>query len=360
MADLIPDDIYENVFLRLDVGNIINCKSVCKSWKSLISESHFIEAHFPWYNIFLRLDVRNLIRCKSVCKLWKSLFSDSHFIKAHLNRSYNSNENGLKRIGEAIFLRRNRYGYSIIGSSYGLVCFTDGHELLVANPLTREVKPVPNPSNHVKPFPNRNEPFKDDDSCWGFGYDSLRDDYKVVCGVQKGKGRTYFKVFSLKSNAWNVIGEVNYTCTNLQHPAGILCNGAIHWVMNPKAQKSKEVILSFDLSKEEFKKVPQPNYARYYKLDNRFRLRRSLGIMEECLCILFYIGNKACVMKEDNAKQSWGMMDNCQIKYETASSCDLWEATYRPYWWDGNMWFIGNRMFRGGPPIVESLISPHL
>ncbi|GJW53834.1 alpha-glucan water dikinase 1, chloroplastic-like protein isoform X1 [Tanacetum coccineum] len=204
MAELIPDDIYENVFLRLDVGNIINCKSVCKSWKSLISESHFIEAHFPWYNIFLRLDVRNLIRCKSVCKLWKSLISDSHFIKAHLNRSYNSNENGLKRIGEAIFLRRNRYGYSIIGSSYGLVCFTDGHELLVANPLTREVKPVPNPSNHVKPFPNRNEPLKDDDSCWGFGYDSLRDDYKVVCGVQKELGdyEEFYILSTVGNKAW--------------------------------------------------------------------------------------------------------------------------------------------------------------
>ncbi|GJZ94460.1 putative F-box domain-containing protein [Tanacetum coccineum] len=103
MAELIPDDIYQNIFVRLDV--------------------------------------RSLIRCKSVCKSWKSLISDSHFIKAHLNRNYNSNENGHKRIGEAVFLESSDSGYSIIGSSYGLVCFTDGYELLVANPLTREVKP---------------------------------------------------------------------------------------------------------------------------------------------------------------------------------------------------------------------------
>lgn len=104
MAKHIPDDIYEDILVRLDVRNLIRCMSVCKSWKSLISEIQIFKAHFRWYIILLRLDARNLIRCKSVCKFWKSLISNSYFIKAHLKHSYNSNENRHKRIGEAVFL----------------------------------------------------------------------------------------------------------------------------------------------------------------------------------------------------------------------------------------------------------------
>ncbi|GKB89720.1 F-box/kelch-repeat protein-like protein [Tanacetum coccineum] len=228
----------------------------------------------------------------------------------------------------------------------------------VANPLTGEVKPVPNPSHHVNPFPDPNAHYNDDDSCWGFGYDSLGDDYKVVCGVPKGRGRTYFQVFSLKSNAWNVIGKVNYTRNVHQYEAGVLCNGAIHWVMNPKTQNTKEVILSSDLSKEKFEEIPQPYYARYYKLDNCSRLGISLGVMEECLCIRFYTGNTACVMKKDNLKQSWVIVDNCRIMYEYGDG--FWEVTNDPFWWNNYMWFIGDRKFRGGPVVVESLVSPHL
>ncbi|GJW88369.1 F-box/kelch-repeat protein-like protein [Tanacetum coccineum] len=186
MAELIPNDIYENIFLRLDASNLTHCKSVCKSWKSLISESQLIfKAHFRWYNIFLRLDARNLTRCKSVCKSWKSLISGSHFIKAHLNHSY---KNGHKRIGEAVFLKTSHSWYSMIGSSNGLVCIIYDRELLVANPLTREVKSV------SKPCARNPHPWaycKVDYPCWGFGYDSLRDDYKVVCGVPKVKRKIH-------------------------------------------------------------------------------------------------------------------------------------------------------------------------
>ncbi|GJW88365.1 putative F-box domain-containing protein [Tanacetum coccineum] len=336
MAELIPDDIYENIFLRLDVRNLISCKSVCKSWKSLISESHFIKAHFRWYNIFLRLDVR-IIECKSVCKSWKSLISDSLFIKAHLNRSYTSNQNGHKRIGEAVFLNTSNR-YSMIGSSNGLVCILECGELLVTNPLTSEVKPVP------QTFARNTWEFYYEVVC-GFGYDSLRDDYKVICGVIKGKDQTSFKVFSLKSNAWNVIGEVNYTYDSDEPRVGVLCNGAMHWIMHPKNQKTKKVILSFDLSTEEFKEISQPDY----QIENRKYLCISLGIMEECLCI--HDSRKVWVMKKYNEKQSWEVVDNCQIKAEYPF-CYTFGFKVRNDTFTGHLSFNSN--------IMESLVSPHL
>ena len=236
MAELIPDDIYEKIFLRLDV--------------------------------------RNLVRCKRVCKSWKSFICGSRFIKAHLNLSYNSNENGHKRIGEAVFRivhRRAEYPINIIGYSNGLVCMFVDEELLVANPTTREVKTLQYPLDIVYDSP-----------CWGFGYDFVTDDYKVVLGLTKGNDQTWFQVNSLKSNAWKVVGEVDYICSDLQC-FGVLCNGAIHWVMHPKNNENEQVILSFDLSKEEFEEIPQPDDARC-KFDNACKPNMILGIMEECLC----------------------------------------------------------------------------
>ncbi|GJR99654.1 F-box protein CPR1-like protein [Tanacetum coccineum] len=307
MAELIPDDIYEKIFLRLDVRNLVRCKSVCRSWKSFISGSRFVRAQF--------------------------------------NYAYNSNENGHRRIGEAVFLIANHdVGYPVIGSSNGLVCLSV-HELLVANPLTREVKALQYPLDIVF-----------NSSCWGFGYDSVNDDFKVVLGVMKGKDQTCFEVISLKSNAWKVIGEVDYRCSKLQC-VGVLCNGAIHWVMHPKNNKKEQVILSFDLSKEEFKEIPQHDDARC-KSDNACQQNMILGIMEECLClecrdVHFH---KLRVMKKYNAKESWVLPDNYQYKCEFGD--DPWELS--PHASGRYMWFIGNRKFGYVPTIVESLVSPHL
>ena len=187
-------------------------------------------------------------------------------------------------------------------------------------------------------------------SCSGFGYDSLTDDYKVVLGTRTFNHKTCFQVFSLKSNAWKVIGDVNYTCFERFNflSRGVLCNGAIHWLMYP--ENKKQVILSFDLYKEEFKEIPQPDDARY-------KFGMWVGIMEESLCIYGYDPTKVWVMKKYNDIQSWEMLpDNCQIKYEcTINFIEVRQDRCRP-----GSWSIGNRKFSGGPNIVESLVSPHL
>nr|GEY66276.1 hypothetical protein [Tanacetum cinerariifolium] len=308
MEELIPDDIYEKIFLRLDVRNLVRCKSVCRSWKSFISGSRFVRAQF--------------------------------------NLSYNSNENGHRWIGKAVFLIANRNaGYHFFGSSNGLVCISDAKELLVANPLTREVKALQYPLDLVF-----------DSSCWGFGYDSVTGDFKVVLGVLKGKDQTCFQVISLKSNAWKVIGEVDYICSKLQF-VGVLCNGAIHWVMHPKNNKKEVVILSFDLSTEEFEEIPQPDHARC-KSDYPCQPNMILGIMEECL----FLGcrgehvSELWVMKNYNAKESWVVPNNYQ--YECKFGYDPLELS--PDASGSYMWSIGNRKFGCVPTIVESLVSPHL
>lgn len=305
-----------------------------------------VVGHDIFENILLRLDVEDLIRCKSVGKSWYSFISHPSFIYTHLNHSYNNDRNSReiyhRRILIPTIIRRLSYykfGEAricyLVGSSNGLICTCSSDaEIIVTNPYTREMRKLPHDFESL---------------CWsmccGFGYDSSTDDYKLVVGLPKGEDRTLFQVFSLKSNAWKVIGEVKYRFivqwSTDEDPTGyrvgILCNGALHWVMydaqNQKNEKNaKTSILSFDLSKEDFKEIPQPDDDNLYEsLDmgilvedwRGLKTTMCFGTLEECLCVFYYnlMTNEMhrWIMKNYNAKDSWekmGQSHDYESKFE--------------------------------------------
>ncbi|KAI3823128.1 hypothetical protein L1987_04558 [Smallanthus sonchifolius] len=45
MAEFVHEDVSELILIRLDVKDLIRCKSVCKSWYSLITSPRFINRH---------------------------------------------------------------------------------------------------------------------------------------------------------------------------------------------------------------------------------------------------------------------------------------------------------------------------
>ena len=87
--------------------------------------------------------------------------------------------------------------------------------------------------------------------------------------------------------------------------------------------------------------------------------------MEECLCIKCRDKhfNKVWVMKKYNEKQSWEVVDNCQIKcYYPYYNPDYYPY-YDPYYIKlGNDTFTSNDSSDYYPyyNIMESLVSPHL
>ncbi|KAI7726133.1 hypothetical protein M8C21_031013 [Ambrosia artemisiifolia] len=244
--------------------------------------------------ILVQLDVKDLIRCKSVCKSWQSFISSPRFVNAHLKRSCNNDldnhELGHRRIGMGISTDEDDlWGYNykgmtmdeddwlshdylhVVGSCNGLVCVCP-HDVVfvVTNPSIREQRKLPTP-----PYPrDMDEHVIRSESCWGFGYDSSTDDYKVIAGFAKSKTwdsklRMFFYVLTLKSNTWIFIGKVKYKYAD--GVSGILCGGALHWFF---IDDNKKVIMSLNLSTEEFKEIPQPVDEEYdcnpfddYKLD---------------------------------------------------------------------------------------------
>ncbi|XP_021991706.1 F-box/kelch-repeat protein At3g06240 [Helianthus annuus] len=238
--------------------------------------------------ILKRLDVKDLLRCKSVCKSWSSLISNQRFIKIHLEHHY-ANDCDNERIGhrritmskEADYISNQHFEFDhgffelndshLLGSCNGLVCVSPSpSKILVINPSTREVKKVRKPRIPETDF-----------LCWGFGYDSLTNDYKLVLGYKKDENHTCFQVFSLRSNMWKVIGEINYGFTSR---VGILCKGALHWLAYA-FDISSNVIVSFHFLEEKFLEFPMPHDVRYRELVTWKPFLMRLGNMNECLCL---------------------------------------------------------------------------
>jgi F-box interacting protein len=326
-------------------------------------------------DILKRLDGEDLIRCKSVCKSWLSFISSSTFVNTHLNYNYNKDYNNHKLGHRRIMMPTydhvksidngkliddgkvlsdeeyyNHGGWCIVGSCNGLVCFSTSlvdTQVVVTNPLTREVR-------KLQTVPRIPKFLMRCTLCWGFGYDSFTDDYKVVMGTGLANDAgTLFRVLTLKSNLWKVTKQVKYGVYN---PLGIFWNGVLHWFMKDHDRK---VILSFDLSREEFKVIPQPDDSRYAG-----KLHSFLGITEGRLCI--YINSppyQRWVMENYNDKQSWELLPGCKTStYDVAhmlkcyiphKNCCLCDDE------DHNFSSTMGKYIRC-PIYVHSLVSPYL
>ncbi|XP_076948033.1 F-box/kelch-repeat protein At3g23880-like [Bidens hawaiensis] len=293
--------------------------------------------------ILIRLDVKDLKRYKCVCKSWLSLITSPRFVSRHLNLSYDkdrhNNELGHRRI--TVFHHPGLVDrYVLVGSSNGLVCiFYDVNlKLIVGNPLTREVRQLTYPTIGVP-------------LCWGFGYDSSTDDYKVIVGVRKGVLQIRFRILSLKSNVWRDVGEEKYN--SFMGRVGILYNGALHWLVED--QNKKMLIISYDLCKEEFKEIPQPDYDARYKCT----WVRHVGIMKECLCI---VGSSryTWLMKKYNVKESW---EPVEIPYDDKKYDILHLLRFGSPKNDALGFYSALKyhyvMYTAAPLFVESLVSPH-
>ncbi|KAM0013669.1 putative F-box associated interaction domain-containing protein [Helianthus debilis subsp. tardiflorus] len=197
----------------------------------------------------------------------------------------------------------------------------------------------------------RRSPYMGLSLCWGFGYDESTDDYKVIV---KGDNQTCVRVMSLKSNVWRVIEEVKYKFIST---TGILSHGALHWIVED--QNYKKLIISFDLSKEEFKEILQPADAGY-----EATYSSHLGIVKECLCI--FRRSNCCfledlwMMKSYNVKGSWERLPhNHNMKHDIVHHLKggvAWPLGTLEHHWG---WKCGWKN-TAAPIFVQSLVSPHV
>ncbi|MBA0762389.1 hypothetical protein Gotri_012017, partial [Gossypium trilobum] len=100
---------------------------------------------------------------------------------------------------------------------------------------------------------------------YGFGYDPVSDDYKLVRIVQLlGAKDEYFhseaKVYSLRSNSWRRIKDFFFYFISYRQ-LGFLANNVLHLLAFKTPESSKRDLVGFDLRSEEFSLVELPDFS---------------------------------------------------------------------------------------------------
>ncbi|OMO76915.1 hypothetical protein CCACVL1_15374 [Corchorus capsularis] len=275
--------------------------------------------------ILHKLPVKSLGRCLCVCKTWLSLIKTPSFISAHLNISSNSNT-GLfvvtiwKPDGIHYSLQADNQGFgeytqlkylqfdgnhSFVGSCNGLLCLArrqpvswkrHSREFIVWNPVIEKYIKLPNPNWDVCPPPELSV---------GFGYDSVRDDYKVLRITPDG-----VDLYSLKKNRWETIAPRNCDLYRSTEYAMVFVNGVVHCVAYEYVEHEgnkfwgRELwVLGFDLSNEIFKRFMLPESLRILPLQTKMRVTEhasSIAVIVEA-----EDSTQIWVMKEYGLTETW-------------------------------------------------------
>ncbi|OVA16830.1 F-box domain [Macleaya cordata] len=332
------------------------------------------------FEILSRLPVESLVQCKQVCKTWRTLLLRKTDTKVGLLFSFGLNgETGNKvQLGYGVLRRTvddeisidHRQSYkkltwvdhpsidkrdgfdAIVGSCNGLVCFSIPHDRIdepvyICNPTTKEYTHLPTLDwTEIPTFneisyrslsglyiPESTLNRKRGRTVNGFGYHPSTNEYKVVriyynelyYAEPHTPGRV--QVYTLgHGSGWRVIGMITH---KLHSSSGILANGALHWMDYTNLK-----IVAFDLADEKFRLLPSPPCFRLDKPASAFKLQVLGGYLSvvhqepgDRVDIWSFKENSNSEAKEQDQYQSWSWSSGFSIPWEGG----LEEDSYKPF-----------------------------
>ncbi|KAK7282286.1 hypothetical protein RIF29_10940 [Crotalaria pallida] len=260
--EFLPLELVSNILSRLPAKDLMKCKLVCKSWYILITDPYFITNYYAFYN--------NLMHCQTQERhllVIRRPFLSSHktFIsllscildepKAHISsklfnfsKEYNSD---------------HKYWTEIMGPCNGIY-FLLGNPNIMMNPSISQFKTLPQ-SYLTGP---QGTYFLTEHA--GFGFDSKTNDYKVVVikdlwlmeTDERKPMHWTAELYSLNSNSWRELDA-----DGLPPPIEIwgsskvytFVNNCCHWWgFVDEYGRKEDVVLSFDMVNEVFRKIKVP------------------------------------------------------------------------------------------------------
>ncbi|KAG5597665.1 hypothetical protein H5410_038897 [Solanum commersonii] len=257
----IPKYIFGNDQILL----IYNC-GVCRGYRTSTGLSELFPAHhgtqrglateiyFPEkiiVEILIRLPVQSLLQFKCASKFWKTLITSEHFKGKH----YNHAKNNKKILITRWFLDHTASYYCSSLSS--------------AQPLQK-----------LGSCPSNNKP----NSTFGFGYDSISDDYKIlkIDNIGGDDSRPPSKILALKSGSWRKIDNhprIFHNSTYREDPLAFVC-GAFHWLSNDNV--NKYFMISLNISSEVYREIQLPEGI--CNIPNMRFIKRDVSVIEGMLC----------------------------------------------------------------------------
>ncbi|XP_006360353.1 F-box/kelch-repeat protein At3g23880-like [Solanum tuberosum] len=277
--------------------------------------------------ILKRVPVKSLLQFRCVSKSWLGIISSSDFVKTHLSLSANDKEYKHHRLmlsfvqpeynlkdcslGSLLYgsvteafdldypMKNPVKSVWIVGSVNGLICVAiEENDLFIWNPSIRKFKRLPD----SRPTLRCGYYFM-----YGFGYDEVHDDYKVV-GIFCifGAGGSYdveVKIYGLKSDSWRNVDD--FQGGVLLNDSGKFVKGKLHWATTARlGEYNGWDIISIDLKDEKWGKIEQPCYEK-----GNFDF--VLGVLEDNLSVLCNYNKTRAdvwVMKDYGVKDSWEKM----------------------------------------------------
>ncbi|KAF7851082.1 hypothetical protein BT93_L4645 [Corymbia citriodora subsp. variegata] len=203
--------------------------------------------------------------------------------------------------------------FNLVGSSEGLLCLANAlssHDVYVYNPLTGEYKEFPNLEDHQRIL----------DIVFGFGFDEIEKDYKVIKIVYpirnhiRGRhvAHSAVQVCSLRNPTWRRLGTQKVDSVNILgifNPlALIFALASLLLLKTPWTSLQRKYwnvgIVSFDMSDEQFKNVPTLECMHFSR--DQCHLVELGGCLSAA--VLSVSGAlEIWVMKEYGMQESWVM-----------------------------------------------------
>ncbi|XP_006360351.1 F-box/kelch-repeat protein At3g23880-like [Solanum tuberosum] len=290
----LPDEIIIEILLRLPVKSLLKFRCVSKYWLSLLSTPYFINTQIKFSvkkskNVNLRLVI-----VASVSGLMGKMCS-----------VYSLDcENSSVNVDKIDYPLKTPFrSAKFLGSCNGLICLTPmSFKLMIWNPVTGKHKEFQD--SFVQCAVN----------CYiryGFGYDYVHDDYKVVkifsFPRNEGKYESKVKIYSLKDDSWKMGEGFDSGYVNAQ--SGMCLNGYLHWEVSHCPDSGGggggsgacSEIMTLDLATETYGVMALPNCGNG-------STSWSLSVLNGCLvacCNYEPDRTDMWVMKEYGVEESW-------------------------------------------------------
>ncbi|XP_074285907.1 F-box only protein 8-like [Silene latifolia] len=262
---ILPDDILEEILVRLPVKYLLRWKCVCKHWYNLIGDYDFAKKHYHFQYVMLGahndagplfLDSPSqvskpaefyLLSKDGVDDVVLDITSDfSSVIPPTFGNDFELHNQFLRCIGVM---------NGVIGLQWGRT------RLALWNPATREFKDVARWP--VIPDNKAAEQFCGE--ILGFVFDQQSNDFKILGLINFDGGDDVstiyeFHLYSLKSNSWKRIEKGPSDRPSLLYSDRDAClnNGVYYWLKCTDVNCFQNLILSFDFKSENFKEFDPP------------------------------------------------------------------------------------------------------
>jgi len=236
----LSNDLIFKILLMLPAKDLVKLRTVCKTWRRLISSPNFVEAHMS--------------RCETVVTYLKhSSESRPNMFSIDANNDLftlfesSSSKNGDHHIylmdfkdGKSKISDLNICGFGdILATCDGLLLATNkSGTLLVLNPTTRKLVPV-KPGTMVPPR----------DESYGFVFSNHAREYKLVHLLRDDSGHMDSEILSLKTMSWKGCTVPSFGLFRDFHHKPVAASGVLYWL---PGDMDVDHFVSMDIDDEKF------------------------------------------------------------------------------------------------------------